>query len=112
MIECRPPCPSGDDSSSVPNDPVRAALARHGIEVPGRVPIPCILCRRPTRNRGVWLPDDPVQQGLRTVAPRGRFAIIYPVCDAHCPDPQTLGRIERLIIRMRTSSAQARCGHA
>lgn len=60
---------------------------------------PCILCQRPTRNRGVFIPDKPNALSLKLGAglvPANRERIVlYALCDRHEFCPETAEAVER-----------------
>ena len=57
--------------------------------------LPCILCRNPTRNRGMWMPNPPM------INPENgkERAIIYPLCDNHIFDSETCALVETVVMR-------------
>ncbi|MBA7540849.1 hypothetical protein ES705_33152 [subsurface metagenome] len=59
--------------------------------------LPCLLCEKGTRNRGMYFPDDPVAAGVGE-PPTGKVrCIVYPLCENHVRDDYTLTIIEELI---------------
>ncbi|MBA7485491.1 hypothetical protein ES707_21038 [subsurface metagenome] len=59
--------------------------------------LPCILCDKGTRNRGMFFPPDPVAAGVGEPPPGKVRCIVYPLCSDHIRDEYTLTIIEELI---------------
>ena len=58
------------------------------------IDIPCCLCKSMTRGRGIFFPDDPCEWGG---LPGKQRALIYPLCEKHPQNDQTLEQIENWI---------------
>lgn len=59
--------------------------------------LPCCLCSEPTRNRGVFIPDDPKASQIGE-PPKGKTRIvIYPLCDGHPQGAETSEAVERAL---------------
>lgn len=59
--------------------------------------LPCILCEKKTRNRGMFFPRDPVAAGVGKPPAGKARCIIYPLCEDHIRDEYNLTIIEELI---------------
>lgn len=63
----------------------------------------CCLCGQPTRNRGVFLPNDPTASQIGK-PPKGKTRfVIYPLCSQHPQDAGTSEAVERAIAKHFTS---------
>ncbi len=58
---------------------------------------PCIMCGSPTRNRGIFVPDDPARAGLGNSPPGKQRCVIYLLCAAHTWDEYTLAAVEEML---------------
>jgi hypothetical protein len=58
---------------------------------------PCILCGKPTMNRGEFIPKDPRQFGQRLPAPGKIRVAFYALCEDHPRNKKTLRRVERIL---------------
>jgi hypothetical protein len=59
--------------------------------------LPCILCKLPTRHRGVFLPDNPEASGVGAPAAGKKRVVVYPLCDAHERTKELLTEVERRV---------------
>lgn len=56
--------------------------------------MPCILCGETTRNRGVFIPDDPRQSHLGSPPAGKTRTVIYALCDRHPQNSATSKAVE------------------
>lgn len=59
--------------------------------------MPCILCGEPTRNRGVFMPNDPSSSHLGTPPAGKTRTVIYALCEKH-PQSSTTSQAVELAI--------------
>ena len=59
--------------------------------------LPCILCDKGTRNRGMYFPHDPVAAGVGEPPPGKVRCILYPLCEDHIRDEYSMTIVEELL---------------
>lgn len=64
---------------------------------------PCILCGEATRNRGVFIPNDPEQSHLGSPPAGKTRTVIYALCDKHPQNSATSESVERALENMMLS---------
>lgn len=58
--------------------------------------LPCILCKRPTHNRGIFFPENSQDFG----AAPGKFrTIVYAICLKHPKNNKTMQQTEEILLR-------------
>ncbi len=70
---------------------------KRAIERTQQEDVPCVFCKRPTRDRAVFVPKDPAKLGMGETPTGAQRMIIYSFCDSHPRDRETAEAVERVL---------------